>query len=63
MDLFIKRGDKVYITFSYNRFMSRDYFFLTLKERLIAGKDYYVLIKIRHNVDLYKMAGKNFILL
>lgn len=55
-----KIGDKILVTFSYGNFLYENYFIKTIKENLDHNASYYVLIKIRHNVDLYKMAGKQF---
>lgn len=57
------KGDKILFTFDTANFVYEKYFIDSIKKRLLYHPDrsYYVLIKIRHDDDLHKMAGKQFI--
>jgi len=55
------KGDKILFTFDTANFVYEKYFIDSIKNRLLYDRSYYVLIKIRHDDDLYKMAGKQFI--
>ena len=52
------KGDKILFTFDTANFVYEKYFIDSIKNRLLYDRSYYVLIKIRHDDDLYKMAGK-----
>lgn len=55
------KGDKIIYTFNFHNFLFKEYFVDLITKRLYFDRSYYVLIKIRHNDELYKMAGKQFI--
>lgn len=58
----IKKGDSYIVTFNFKSFfVYKDYFIKVIKNKLSIGNSYYVLIKVRYNIDLYKMAGKQFV--
>ena len=51
------------VTFNFNQFIYKNYFIDTIKSKLQGNSnEYFVLIKIKHDIDLYKMAGKQFVL-
>jgi hypothetical protein len=55
------RGEKIFVTFLSDYFIFEDHFVESIKDKLLYDRSYYVLIRIRYQGDLYKMAGKQFV--
>lgn len=55
------KGEKIFFTFNTEDFIYEDFFIQNIKDRLLYDRSYYVLIRIRYDKDLYKMAGKQFV--
>lgn len=55
-----KRGKDIIATFEYKNFIYQEYFVAIIKDKLEVDKIYYVLIKVKFEGVIYKMAGKQF---